>query len=112
MGHYHYTPNADVAANTEIDLSGVLDGPMDVRDGNDPVTDAATKSGADDTSTAGTTVLGHTDLTSTGQGAADGPGAGEIIVTGPYTVALGDALDNNSLLVLNVEERGDVEKKL
>jgi len=105
-----YSPDNDVAANTEIDISTVLDGPMDIRAGNDPVVDATLKGGDDDTSTAGTTVLSTTDLTPVGQGAAGDPAAGEIVVVDEYTIALGDALDNNSFLDVTVEERGTVEQ--
>ena len=101
-----HSPDADVGANTSIDLSNVLPGPMDVRGGNDPIAGGALKAGAEDTSATGTTVLETTTLTSQGQGAAGDPAAGEVVATGPYSIALGDALDNNSLVRLEVELRG------
>jgi len=112
MGHHTYTPDADVAANTEIDLSDVLDAPLDVRGGNDPFVEGRIKGGDDDTSTAGTTVLSNTALASVGQGAAGDPAAGEVVFVDEYTIALGDALDNNSILEMAVEERGEVEQKV
>jgi len=103
MGHHTYSPDADIAANTEVNLHGVLDGPMDLRGGKDPVEEAELKTGADFT---------QTDFTSTGQGEAGDPAAGEIVVTGPYTIAVGDAISSTDLLQVRVDERGEVEKKV
>lgn len=103
MGHYTYSPDAEIAANTEVDLSGVLEQPIDLRGGNDPVEEAELKAGSDFT---------QTDLTSVGQGAADDPAAGEIAVTGPYTIAVGDTVAMTDLLQVRVKERGEVERKV
>jgi len=104
-----FSPDANVAANTAIDLGDELPGPMDTRAGRDPVRAGSIKGGSDDTSVAATIVLEETTLASIGQGAAADPLAGEVVVVDEHTIALGDALDNNSFLELAVEVRGDTE---
>lgn len=107
-----HSPDNDVAANTEIDISDQLPEAMDIRNGNDPIVHASLKSGADDTSNAGTTVLDTTALASQGEVAAGDPAAGEIGFVSATSIALGDALDNNSILQLEVELRNSSRQVL
>lgn len=95
-----YTAVGATNANTEIDLSNYLDGKMDVRDGVDPIVEAQL------TDTSGGSAQ---DLTTTGQGAAGDPAAGEIVVVNGHTVALGDALADADSLSFTYEAVGEHE---
>jgi hypothetical protein len=91
---------ANVAANTEIDVSDEIEVPIDTREGLDPVVSAVL---VDVSAGSGNA------LTSVGQGAAGDPAAGEIVVVDDHTVALGDAFDSPDELVLTYEAVGEHE---
>ena len=93
-----YAASGTTAANTEIDLSGVITDPMDTRGSNDPIESAVL---VDFTAGDGT------DLTSLGQGAVGDPAAGEIVVVSDTSIALGDAVDTADQVVITYEDSGE-----
>lgn len=85
------------SANTDVDLSGHMPAPFDVREDNDPIVEAEFQ----DEDTAG----GGVDLTSQGQQDATLT-SGQIEVIDDHTVQLGDALAAGDALVITYEARG------
>lgn len=94
MPNTTYVADAAVNANTEVSLADQMDEPFDVRADNDPI-DSAVEADA------GTAAA--TNYTSVGQGATDDPAAGEVVVTGPYSVAFGDALEAGDVVAVAYE---------
>lgn len=89
-------------ANTEIDLADGMDAPFDTRGNTDPVVSAKEEPVSDATT--------GTEYASAGQGAADDPGAGEVVVTGPYSVAFGDSIDADSVVTVAYEAANATER--
>lgn len=94
MPNTTYVADAAVNANTEVSLADQMDEPFDVRAENDPIDAAAQAVGGSASATA---------FDSVGQGAADDPAAGEVVVTGPYSVAFGDSLAAGDVVAVAYE---------
>lgn len=102
MPEHTYIDEGGTAANTEITLD--LDEPMDTREGVDPLVKVV-QTLADGTNTTN-------NYASQGQGAAGDPAAGEVIVTGPYSIAFGDALNAGDTVTVAYGAASDNEVKV
>ena len=105
MPEINYASDANVAANTEIDLSAHMDAPAQVRGGADAVRRAVLAKG-DGTGTG--TIFSSTGTLSS----SDDAGSGTIGYIDGYTVKVGDVIEAGDTLTVAYDAEGQNEQPL